>query len=207
MLGAKRQKLNNIPTTADAADFFKPTRIRWITKANIPLTGPEDAEFYSLIDLASLGSNHLVDLIPSGDNIRAWIIKEFDDRKQEIKRQLLEDAEDGIHLSYDLWTSGRTTMSIIAVGAHYLDKAWVNKTRLIALHRLYGSHSGQNTAGVLISVLQEFEIAMRLGYFMKANAESNDTFPRVSIKDFGPKSTHPVLIAVFALANVDGYAE
>jgi hypothetical protein len=186
MLGAKRQKLNNIPTTTDAADLFKLTLIRWIIKANIPLTGPGDAEFYSLIDLASLGSNHLVDLVPTGDTIRAWIIKEFDDRKQEIKRQVLEDAQGKIHLSFDLWTSDGTIMSIIAIVAHYLDKTWINKTRLIALRRLYGSHSGQNMARLLMSVIQEFEITKRLGYFMTDNAESNDTCLESLLREIDP---------------------
>lgn len=40
MLGAKRQRLDNIPTTADAADLFRRTLVRWVVKANIPRIQP-----------------------------------------------------------------------------------------------------------------------------------------------------------------------
>jgi len=30
-------------------------------------TGPEDEEFHNLMEIASLGSNNLVDLVPTGD--------------------------------------------------------------------------------------------------------------------------------------------
>jgi hypothetical protein len=186
ILGAKRQKIRDTPTTTDAADLFKMTLIRWIIKANIPLTGPEDEEFHCLIDLASLGSNHLVNLVPTGDTIRTWILKEFNHRKQDIKQQLLEDAEGKIHLSFDLWTSDGTTMSIMAVVAHYLDKSFINRTRLIALRRLYGSHSGENMAKILISVIQEFEITKRLGYFMMDNDATNDTCLESLLRDIDP---------------------
>jgi hypothetical protein len=186
MLGAKRQKFDNIPTTADAADLFRLTLVRWIVKANIPLTGPEDEEFKNLLDLASLGSNHLVDLVPTGDTVRVWIINEFNDRKTEIKKQLLEDAQSKIHLSFDLWTSDGTTMSIIGVVAHYLDKTWTIKTRLIAVRRLYGSHAGENMSRLLMSVIQEFEISGRLGYFMTDNAESNDVCLESVLREIDP---------------------
>ena len=47
------------------------------------------------------------------------------------------------YLSFDLWTSDGTTMSLIVVVAHYLDKSFVNRTRLVAMRRLYDSHLGE----------------------------------------------------------------
>jgi hypothetical protein len=43
-----------------------------MVKANVPLIGPEDEEFRNLIEIASLGSNNLVDLVPTGDTMRTW---------------------------------------------------------------------------------------------------------------------------------------
>jgi hypothetical protein len=189
ILGCKRRKINDVPTTADASNLFKDTLVRWMVKANIPLIGPEDQEFRNLIEIASLGSNNLVNLIPTGDTLRTWIIKEFEERKIEIRTQLLHRAQSKIHLSFDLWTSEGTTMSLMAVVAHFLDTAFVNRTRLIALRRLYGSHSGENMARVLIDVIQEFRITDRLGYFMIDNAESNDTCLEHLVREMVPEAT------------------
>jgi len=189
ILGSKRQKISDIPITADAGDLFRKTLIRWIVKANIPLTGPEDEEFRHLIEIVSLGSNNLVSLVPTGDSIRAWILQEFSDRRVEIKRQLLQDAQSKIHISFDLWTSDGTTMSLMAVVAHYLDKSFANRTKLIALRRLYGSHSGESMAKVLMSIIREFEIVDRLGYFMVDNADSNDACLGHLLREINPDAT------------------
>lgn len=189
ILGAKRRKISDIPTTADAGHLFRKTLVRWMVKANIPLTGPEDEEFRNLIEIASLGSNNLVDLVPTGDTMRTWIVKEFDDRKAEIKSQLLHNAQSKIHLSFDLWTSDGTTMSLMAVVAHYLDKTFMNRTRLLAMRRLFGSHSGENMSKLLVGIIQEFELTDRLGYFMIDNADSNDTCLEHLIREIFPGAT------------------
>jgi hypothetical protein len=189
ILGAKRRKISDVPTTADAGHLFRKTLVRWIVKANIPLTGTEDVEFRSLIEIASLGSNNLINLIPTGDTIRTWILQEFNDRKIEFKTQLLQNAQSKIHLSFDLWTSDGTTMSLMAVVAHYLDKSFINRTRLVALRRLYGSHSGENMAKMLLGIIQEFELTDRLGYFMIDNADSNDTCLEHLIREMVPNAT------------------
>jgi hypothetical protein len=67
------------------------------------------------------------------------------------RAQILQESSGMIHLSFDLWTSSNY-MSIMAVVAHYCDNAHINRTRLIALRRLRGSHSGENIAELLASV-------------------------------------------------------
>jgi hypothetical protein len=189
ILGSKRRKISDVPTTADAGHLFRETLVRWVVKANIPLTGPEDHEFRSLVEICSLGSNNLINLVPTGDTLRNWIIKEFEERKVEIKGQLLHGAQSKIHLSFDLWTSEGTTMSLMAVVAHYLDKSFVNQTRLIAMRRLRASHSGENMARMLTGIMEEFEIADRVGYFMTDNAESNDTCLGHLVREMIPGAT------------------
>jgi hypothetical protein len=174
ILGAKRRIIADVPTTADAGTLFKEALIQWVVKANIPLTGPEAPEFRHLIEISSLGSNNLLDLVPTGDTLRTWIVNEFLDWKNGIKDQLLHTAQSKVHLSFDMGTSEGTTMSLIAVVAHYLDSEFANQSRLIALRRIYGPHSGDNMANTLMDVIREFEIADRLGYFMVDNAELND---------------------------------
>ena len=189
ILEVKRRKVGDIPTTADTGDLFRTILVRWMVKANIPLTGPEDEEFRNLLEIASLGANNLVDLVPTGDTMRRWILKKFDDRKVEIKSQLLHNAQSKIHLSFDLWTSDGTTMSLMAVVAHYLDKSFTNRTRLLAMRRLFGSHSGENMSKLLVGIIEEFELTDRLGYFMVDTADSNDTCLEHLIREIMPGAT------------------
>jgi hypothetical protein len=77
----------------------------------------------------------------------------------------------------------------MAVVAYFLDTAFVNRTRLITLCRLYGSYSGENMARVLIDVIQELRITDRLGYFMIDNAESNDTCLEHLVREMVPGAT------------------
>lgn len=86
------------------------------------------------------------------------IVKEFDDRKAEIKRQLLRNAQSKMHLSFDFWTSDGTTMSLMAIVAHYLDRTFTNRTRLLAVRHLFDFHSGENMSKLLVGIIQEFEL-------------------------------------------------
>lgn len=189
VLGAKRRKLNDVPTTADAGVLFRQTLVQWMVKANIPLHGAEAPEFRRLIEVSSLGSNNIVDLVPTGDTLRTWIVHEFQHQKAEIRNQLQSRARSKIHLSFDMWTLERNTMSLMAVVAHYLDRDFVNQTRLIALRRLLGPHSGANMAETLIDVTGDFGIADQLGYFMTDNAESNDTCLKRVMRKIYPDCT------------------
>jgi len=62
----------------------------------------------------------------------------------------------------------------MAVVAYYYDNFYINRTRLIALRRLRDSHSGENMASVLVEIVQEYEIAERVGFLIIDNAENND---------------------------------
>jgi hypothetical protein len=43
----------------------------------------------------------------------------------------------------------------MAVFAHFIDKAGFQQSRLLALRRQFGTHSGENLADTLIDVTQE----------------------------------------------------
>ena len=70
ILEAKRQKISDIPTIADAGHLFRKTFVRWMVKVNIFFTGSEDEKFRNLIEIASLGSNNLVDFVPTKNTMR-----------------------------------------------------------------------------------------------------------------------------------------
>ena len=44
-----------------------------------------------------------------------------------------------------------------------------------SLRELDGKHSGQNIAGCIMQVINDYGIASKVGYFMMDNADNNDT--------------------------------
>ena len=134
--------------------------MRWIVTYQIAFIAVEAESFR---DLLSLGSKMLADIIPTGDTIRTWVMQEFEKRKAEIKAQILQESSGMIHLSFDLWTSPNC-ISIMAVVAHYCDNSHINRTRLIALRRLRGSHSGENMAELLVEIIREMRSPREWGF-------------------------------------------
>lgn len=66
---------------------------------NVSLAACESEAFKILLTFLSKETD---DLIPeSGDTIRRWLMAKFATKKDEIKRQLREDAVSTIHISFD----------------------------------------------------------------------------------------------------------
>jgi hypothetical protein len=63
----------------------------------------------------------------------------------------------------------------MAVFAHFIDQRGRHQSRLLALRRQLGSHSGENLASTLIDVAQEWDIKERIGTFVSDNLTTNDT--------------------------------
>jgi hypothetical protein len=155
------------------AESFKALLLKWIVEQNLPLTAVESDTFRDLLCLLSKEIDAYLPL--SGDTIHNWIMTEFDLRKQSIKRQLYDEPISKIHLTFDMWTSDNK-LALLGVVAHYLDKTtWKNRSRLLALRRITGVHSGENMASHLLEVAQEYEISDKLGFFTLDNAGTNDT--------------------------------
>jgi hypothetical protein len=94
-------------------------------------------------------------------------------------------AESAINVSFDLWTSSNS-LAFMAVVIHYIDKSYKVRTRLIAMRRLYGGHSGENQAELLMKILREFELTDHLGYFVSDNATGNDLCIDILLKTLKP---------------------
>lgn len=98
---------------------------------------------------------------------------EFRRRRQQLKEDI-HKGQSKVHLSFDLWTSGNS-MALLAIVAHFIDENYNNRTILIGLRRLRGSHSGENIAQRVIAVMEDFELVDIFRYFVLGNAESNNT--------------------------------
>jgi len=110
---------------------------------------------------------------------------EFRKQKRQL-REDLQEARSNIHLSFDLWTSPNC-YAIIAIVAHYINKSGAQQTKLLALRRLEGEHTGINQAQIVLNVIGEYKIGGKIGYFMLDNASSNDTAVDLILKTLYPK--------------------
>jgi len=161
---------------------FKILLIRWLVYCHIAYYQIENAFFLELMQHAHKG---LAKLIPSRTTIRGWVINEFRKQKRQLRNDLRE-ARSNIHLSFDLWTSPNY-YAIIAIVAHYIDKNGTRQTKLLAMRRLEGEHSGANQAQIVLDVIGEYKIGGRIGFFMLDNASSNDTAVDIILKTLYPR--------------------
>ena len=97
----------------------------------------------------------------------------FESKKDVIKAEL-NNSLTKIHISFDLWTSPNR-LAIMAVFAHFIDKAGCQQSRLLALRRQFGTHSGEHLADTLIDVVQEWGIGGQVGTVISDNLNTNDT--------------------------------
>jgi hypothetical protein len=167
------------PSQPDISSYFsvldyerlKQKLIEWIVVMHIAFSQVENEWFR---DFLGVFNKKLVDWIPkSGDTVRKWIVADFDARKNDIRQQLCK-SKSSIHLSFDLWTSPNL-LAIVGVVAHYINERYEVETLLLGLRRLRGRHSGENIAEAVVSVVNSYKIADKIGCFVLDNATSNDT--------------------------------
>jgi hypothetical protein len=138
--------------------------------------------------------------VAAGSTIRRWILDEFDKARLRVKTEL-DQSQSRIHISFDLWTSPNQRAFVGVVG-HYLNKDIQCQSTLIGLRRLRGSHSGENIAEAIIPILQDYEIANKLGCFMSDNAETNDVAIRLILSQLRPDIQNPGTRRVRCLGHI-----
>jgi hypothetical protein len=109
----------------------------------------------------------------SGSSVTREIHRLFEAKRDAIKAEL-RNALTAVHISFDLWTSPNR-FAIMAVFAHFIDQLGHQQSRLLALRRQFGAHSGENLAGSLIDIVHEWEIEGRVGCAISDNMTANDT--------------------------------
>ena len=193
VLSMQRQAAKGATVAKIKYELFKSLLLEWIVDQNIPLTAVEHESFRAFLTVLSPDVDSY--LPNSAGTVRNWLMTEFDGAKTEIKRQLREDPVSRIHISFDMWTS-ENQLALMGIVAHYLDgKAWRNQSRLIALRKIDGAHSGENMAAYLPEVVNEYEIIGRIGFFTLDNAESNDSCLRTFLRTSDPTVTDEVIKA------------
>ena len=63
----------------------------------------------------------------------------------------------------------------MGIVAHYIAENGALRQSVLSLRELEGQHTSANQAGLIFSVLEEYGILSKVGYFMMDNASNNDT--------------------------------
>jgi hypothetical protein len=163
-------KRRRITLEVDVAQF-EVLFVRWIARRSIPLRMVECEEFRALIRLINDTSEEW--LPQSHTTITEWVVRTFQSEKVRIKGSL-QKSKSKIHITCDLWTSPNS-LAILGLVAHFIAENGELRHPVLALKQLKEEHSGENLAQLVIEVVQDYEIPLKLGYFMMDNARNNDT--------------------------------
>jgi hypothetical protein len=82
-----------------------------------------------------------------------------------------------IHISFDLWTSPNIHVIIVVV-AHFLSPELQLRHVLLAIREIEGSHSGENIAKSLVTVITDYKISTRIRVFVSDNVSLNNVATR-----------------------------
>jgi hypothetical protein len=122
-----------------------------------------------------LAANPAIDdlLLSSRSAVMRHITVTFDLYRSQLKT-MLERSVSKIHISSDLWTSPHRH-GVLAICARWVDDGYQPRKALLAMPECRYSHSGERQASLIMSALEGYGIARRLGYHTGDNATSNDT--------------------------------
>jgi hypothetical protein len=95
-----------------------------------------------------------------------------------------------IHVSFDLWTSPNSK-GLVGVVFHYLDNGLKVRSLLAGMRRVKGSHSGENIAEAVITVIKTIGIKNQLSFFIGDNATTNNTVIRAILTHLRPDIEDP----------------
>jgi hypothetical protein len=96
---------------------------------------------------------------------------------KQLLKERLQKALSLIHFSVDCWSSPNRK-NFQAICSHFVDESGVLRKALLALPHHPNGHGGKFQALEFSKVVDDFDIADQIGYFVSDNATSNDKMLR-----------------------------
>ncbi|OAA62389.1 hypothetical protein LEL_10725 [Akanthomyces lecanii RCEF 1005] len=143
---AKRPRLHYSAVPKARIDIVRELSVGLIVNADLPFSVFTNPYFKQL---AWQLDPHVAGQVPWSRQSMSRHLNDVYHAKKSIVGQELSHALTKIHLGFDLWTSPNR-YAIMAVTAHFLDRQGSHQTRLLALRRQLGCHSGENLACTLL---------------------------------------------------------
>jgi len=136
------------------AEGFRQFYLRWVAVCHIPFNMYKDKEFQDLMFYSNptLCTNDTFPL--SSTTVKIWLLEYFI-ASRIVLISLLFNCSSQIHMSFDLWTS-LNHYSMLGITYHFVDKSFKARSIILRIKRLFGPHSGQNMAQLLIDVIKTY---------------------------------------------------
>ena len=145
--------------------------LQWTVSHDVPFNQVRDTYFRTFLNYVNPVANRM---LPDSDStMKSHAEGLFAEGKCRL-RHILTTALSDIHITCDMWTSPNH-LGLLAVIGHFTSEKGELVTITLGLKELQGEHSGENQAGVVLGVLNDFEIRNKLGYMVMDNVGSNDT--------------------------------
>ncbi|KAM0708529.1 hypothetical protein Q7P35_005181 [Cladosporium inversicolor] len=158
---------------------WKRAYLRWIVLDNQSL---RNATSPALRALLGVDHSEIDALVPTSyATAHRYIVECYVSSKAKVTKALAK-ARSSISVSFDGWLADNQ-LDMLGVTAHYLDEQLHVKTVLLGLRPMYGAHSGVAIAEELLTVMRDFKISDRVGYFVADNASNNDAALRQIAKE------------------------
>jgi hypothetical protein len=139
---------------------------RLIARLDLPLNFAESPAFEKYIRLSHTPVFKKV----SRQTTCRDFVKFFNDRRKIVVECL--QYVSSIAITSDIW-SGDAKEDYLSVVAHYVSKDWVLEKRVIGLRLIETSHTGENIAERVMSVLEDYGVANKVFSVTLDNASSN----------------------------------
>ena len=169
-MDTKQSTLDKYQRPPIRLDVLRTLIVKWIAERRHSFNETESEALHKIFEYLDPRSTNA---LMSEKTTRRDITKYFETAKITIKERL-SLARSRIHISYDLWTSPNHK-AMIAIVAHWMVEDYEVKTALLAVREVHGEHTEENIANVVYSIMKEYDIHNRFGYYIGDNATNNDT--------------------------------
>jgi len=167
---------NSIPKIQFNSEVFKQLFVQWIILYHISFRQVEQPSFWLLLSYltsVSASSTSISKSLPkSGNTVRAWAMQLFSEQKWALIRLL--ELPHVVHFTFDLWSSPNH-LALLGLVAHWINLEGRTCCILLGLRKMCGAHTGETQSQVVLTLLQEYFLVEKVGYFMLDNASNNDT--------------------------------
>ncbi|KAJ5244686.1 hypothetical protein N7489_004782 [Penicillium chrysogenum] len=159
---------------------FQEAALNWTVSTCQPFTCVEQPSFKAMLRSAGFQ-----DSVPSADTASRRLCLRLDALDSEL-RTLMSSAS-SIALSLDGWTS-QNSLPMLAINAHWMSSAFQQYRACIEFVGIEGSHSGENLANIVATVLERFHISDKVMTITADNASNNDTLHRYLYQKLSQRS-------------------
>ena len=149
-------------------DVARTQLCRLIAKLDLPLGFGETNEFKEYIQIA-----HNPRFTPvSRQTTTRDIAKYFSERRDDLVKYLSSNSVSSVGLTSDIW-SGNAKEDYLSVICHYVNSDWQLEKRVLGLSLIDVSHSGDNIAERVHTVISDFGLTNKVFSITLDNASAN----------------------------------